>query len=238
LLDLRDFILVPAGSFVMGADWRQTAGADYEEGPQREVWLSGYSIQRSPVTVAQWQWFLEKSGYTWPFLEDLADVSPAPDRPAVLVSWEDAYRFSAWLREETGEPCALPTEAQWEKACRGTDKRMFPWGNEEWSWRDLPPRSFEVPQPVGWAPDRASFYGCLDMWVNVSEWCLDWYDGDYFYEHEETTDPRGPATGEHKSFRGGNPISSGLQRCSWRGYQKPGFRHSLIGFRLVLNHEE
>lgn len=276
----------------MGADPEVEVNAEYEEQPQREVWLSTYAIQRTPVTVGQWQKFLRDTAYDWSYdnktlalnreilgaaaldydwslANKAAKFSPGDMYPIVFVSWFDACRFTEWLKETLGGAYALPTEAQWEKACRGQNGQLYPWGNQEVDWNEemalfsYPNTKDSYPkinQPVGCRPERQSPYGCLDMWQNVSEWCSDWYDITGRYYHDPNTkwvNPHGVTFEElkrhlqtlgispsgvdsfleYKVYRGGNLLSSGWPRCTYRGYQCLRSCGHHIGFRVVLNYQ-
>jgi iron(II)-dependent oxidoreductase len=259
---ILDMVVIPEGSFLMGADENST---EYEEQPQREIWLSTYAIQRTPITVGQWQEFLKDTAYDWSYDDktlalnrkilgaaahdfdcslsnQAGKVSPGESYPIVFVSWFDACQFTEWLKETLGGAYALPTDAQWEKACRGQNGQLYPWGNQEVDCDEEMALHSDpnMNQPVGCCPERQSPYGCLDMWQNVSEWCSDWYDGTESYYHDpamKTVNPLGPATGEFKVFRGGNVFSSGWPRCTHRGHQWPNCYSPGIGFRVVLNYQ-
>ncbi|MHC5728296.1 MAG: formylglycine-generating enzyme family protein, partial [Nostoc sp.] len=205
--------------------------------PQREVWLSTYAIQRTPVTVGQWQEFLRDTAYDWSYDDktlalsrkilgaaahdfdwslpnQASKASPGESYPIVFVSWFDACQFTEWLKETLGGTYALPTEAQWEKACRGQNAQLYPWGNQEVDWVEEIALYYSDPnikgsdtktnQPVGCCPERESPYGCLDMWQNVSEWCSDWYDPTGIYYHDPNTkwvNPHGVTFEEFKKHR-------------------------------------
>ncbi|MEH2437242.1 MAG: SUMF1/EgtB/PvdO family nonheme iron enzyme [Nostoc sp.] len=230
---MLDMVIIPEGFFLMGADPEVEINAEYEEQPQREVWLSTYAIQRTPVTVGQWQEFLRNTGYDWSYdnetssasardfyssLPNLAaEFSPGEMYPIVFVSWFDACQFTQWLKETLGGAYALPTEAQWEKACRGQNGQLYPWGNQEVDWLEeiallYPDRNItntkgsypKTNQPVGCCLEKQSPYGCLDMWQNVSEWCSDWYDTTGQYYHDPNTNwvnPHGVTVEEFKKHR-------------------------------------
>ncbi|MEH2393558.1 MAG: SUMF1/EgtB/PvdO family nonheme iron enzyme [Nostoc sp.] len=281
---ILDMVVIPEGSFLMGADPEVEVNAEYEEQPQREVWLSTYAIQRTPVTVGQWQEFLRDTGYDWSYDNEtlsasardfysslpnlVAEFSPGEMYPIVFVSWFDAYHFTQWLKETLGGAYALPTEAQWEKACRGQNGQLYPWGNQE-DWVEeialysYPSTKGSYPktnQPIGYCPEKQSPYGCLDMWQNVSEWCSDWYDITGRYYHDPNTkwvNPHGVTFEElkrhlqtlgfspsgvdsfleYKVYRGGNLLSSGWPRCTYRGCQCLCSCGGDIGFRVVLNYQ-
>ena len=221
----------------MGADQSDPA-ADPEDGPLRIVELSSFAIQKSPVTVGQWKHFLAETSFDWAFHKEVQQVAPGDDFPIVFVSWFDALAFAGWLAEASGRHFALPTEAQWERACRGTDGRLYPWGNGERDWVEEMTADSLKPIPVGTRADLPSAIGCLDMWFNVREWCSDWYDDELCevpIETLEKLDPKGPPEGEFRVLRGGHPATSGWPRCCARRAAKPDFRSSIVGFRLVEN---
>jgi formylglycine-generating enzyme required for sulfatase activity len=161
-------VWVPPGPFLMGSDKDDDPQADDSELPQHEVTLPGYWIGHYPVTVAQCRDFVEKSGRD----VDERSLKDPDDHPVRYVSWRDALAYCRWLSERTGLPVMLPSEAEWEKAARGTDGRIYPWG-------DGAPRAelcnFDdnvgSTTPVGkYSPAGDSPYGCADVAGNVREW--------------------------------------------------------------------
>ena len=189
------------------------------------MYLDGYWIYRTEVTVAQYRKFCAATGR--PITKDL-DLRPVRDEdPVCNVSWYDALAYAQWAG------VTLPTEAQWEKAARGTDGRMYPWGND-WDPAKCNGASGHA-KPVGSYPTGASPFGCLDMAGNLKEWCMDWYDADY-YKHSPSRNPSGPATGTFRVMRGGSwDQYDGLVRSTYRyfngGY--PDNAYVTIGFRCV-----
>lgn len=187
-------VAVPAGDFIMGAD-----SGDDDERPQRTIYLDAFEIDRYEVTNIQYQRFLLKTGRRAPVHWVGADYPPGQaDYPVIGVGWEDASAYCAWAGKR------LPSEAEWEKACRGPDGRIYPWG-DEWDadrantgiaqadrWPEqyeegwvlaLTPGSDTHPlgiRPVGSYLDGASWYGVLDMAGNVSEWVADWWNPDCY----------------------------------------------------------
>lgn len=162
--------LVPAGPFIMGTDPRAEPEAAEREELQRQVNVSAFYIGKYPVTVAEYHYALKAQNIRPP--EGWSQQSARPDHPVTHISWKAALAYVAWLRDVTGEPWRLPTEEEWEKAARGPDGRIYPWGN---TW-DSRRANTEESGPgdttaVGSYPDGASPYGALDMAGNINEWC-------------------------------------------------------------------
>jgi formylglycine-generating enzyme required for sulfatase activity len=156
-------------------------------------------------------------------------------RPVINVSWHDASAYCKWLSEKTGLNFKFPTEAQWEKAARGTDSRMYPWGNGE---PDETLANFDKKidktSPVGSYPGGASPYGLLDTAGNVWEWCNDWYEINY-YKRSPTKNPLGPESSSKKVRvqRGGCwDYDAGYLHCAFRGKGTPHLCFNIVGFRL------
>jgi formylglycine-generating enzyme required for sulfatase activity len=233
-VDLSGMVEVPAGTFIMGFDERQLNEEDraehLPETPQHTVYLDAYYIDRSPVTGAQYAEFLNALGqHRWACggADCCADVIETPDTPLQsfhriiyegghyrviegredypidTVSWYGAQAYCAWRGKR------LPTEAEWEKAARGTDGRRYPWG-DEWDPR-AEEDSIRYAYPVGSKPFLASPYGVMDLVGNTQgEWVSDWYAPDY-YSVSPGRNPQGPDEGEYKVLRGG----LGLRRAQW-----------------------
>jgi formylglycine-generating enzyme required for sulfatase activity len=239
MLKILEFVTIPEGNSLMGSNPKIDFETKYTEEPQHEIWLPTYQVQKTPITVKQWMRFIHETNYPWNRHDDLEKVSPGLEYPATFISWFDATQFTSWLCDISRKPYALPTEAQWEKACRGQQGQLYPWGNEEMlSWEDELPFYSESNHPVGFRSEYESPFGCLDMWQNITEWCIDWYsDNTYANEIDMTRrNPQGPQNGIYKVLRGGNPLtSSGWPRCAYRGYQTPDYQHPNLGFRIVLN---
>jgi len=215
----EDMILIPAGAFLMGStkqDIEKLLALDQHieverlnnEIPQREVYLNAYYIDKYPVTNAKYKIFIESGGYTqqvywsdagWNYImeskplenNELDDVlNGEPDCPTVNVSWYEVEAFSKWSRKR------LPTEAEWEKAARGKDGGIYPWGNEFDKTRlNCAEAKIKETTPVNKYPQGQSVYGCFDMAGNVWEWTADWYDSKY-YQHAPNKDPQGPNVAE------------------------------------------
>lgn len=221
----EDMILIPEGSFLMGSakeDIDRLSDLDRNidterlknEIPPREVYLSAYLIDKYPVTNAKYKQFIESGGYTqkpfwsdagWEYVlqanplenNDLDSVLKGePDCPTVNISWYEAEAFAKWAGKR------LPTEAEWEKAARGTDGRIYPWGNEFDKTRlNCAEAKIEKPTPVTKYPQGQSVYGCFDMAGNVWEWTADWYDSQY-YRYAPNKDPQGPNVAEENPYFG------------------------------------
>ena len=221
--------LVPAGEFVQGsAD--DDPKARKEERPAHRVTLGAFFIDEVPVTCARFVAFLEATGHDIPSdWYTYNDPEHAPELPVVFVNWYDARAFARW------SGARLPTEAEWEKAARGDDGRVYPWGDmpprDELAWFDGRPR----PSRVGAHPEGASPHGVLDMAGNVFEWCADWYDRRAYQTREgPVVDPTGPSEGKKRVLKGGSfAHPSFAMRCAVRGRYVPGERRANHSFRRV-----
>ena len=234
-VDGAELVWVPAGKFVRGSQ-TELAGAD--EGPQKEIHLDGYWVYKYPVTVGQYKAYCEDTGTEfkppWPQGKKAAPEGD-PDKYAVIANWFEARRYAEWAGG------SIPTEAQWEKAARGTDGRAYPWGNE---WDPAKCVSMENTlyefnegfRPVGSHPEGASPYGAMDMAGNVWEWTADWYKYEY-YADCPTDNPTGPEVGANKVVRGGCSLYDWrFNRTSARFVQPPQVDNwTAVGFRLVIN---
>jgi formylglycine-generating enzyme len=221
-------VSVPEGSFMMGCAVGDACDGD--ESPQHEVTLSTFDIDETEVTQGQYWQCVEDGPCTAPS----CDYTPCgggegtPDRPVVCVTHEQAVVFCAWSGK------MLPTEAQWEKAARGGDGRMYPWGDGAPTC-DLANGTGcgEAAQNVGSHPSGASPYGALDMSGNVVEWVSDIYDAGY-YAASPPADPAGPAEGEQLVGRGGGYKSdSHFLRASDRDIYIPEDSFKSFGFRCA-----
>ena len=228
---------VPAGEVLLGNDPRPSAGpAVLDEAPQHEVPVAAVALSATPVTNAQFAAFVDATGHSppphWP-----GDSLPEQlsDHPVTHVDWHDASAFCRWLGGR------LPTEAEWEKAARGTDARLYPWGPDEPQAERVPPSAAGPKQggttAVGAHADGASPYGLLDMAGNVWEWVSTVYAPYPYDAHDGREDQ---ASGLPRVLRGGSfssPTSRNL-RCAARSRSAPGRRSPHIGFRVAASAAE
>ncbi len=223
-------VYIPPGKFIMGSDEDDLEGVG-EEQPSHEVYLDGYWIGKYEVTFDQYDKFCAESSRDRPGDSDAG--WGRGKRPAINVSWYDAEAYCRWLSAKTGLNFKLPTEAQWEKAARGTEGQRFPWGNQEANEKLANfgnDSEIRKTNPVGSYPQGESPYGLMDMAGNVWEWCYDWYGS---YSAEPQKNPTGPQTGHFRVLRGGSWFDSPMYiRCSIRFYAKPSYRGNIEGFRL------
>jgi formylglycine-generating enzyme required for sulfatase activity len=205
-----DMVQVPAGSFMRGCNTGVDSECESDESPYRAITLSAFWIDRTEVTFAAWTACVG-SGTCG------AAADPGgPDRP-VSVSHAQAQVYCAFAGKR------LPTEAEWEKAARGTDGRKYPWGSSDLDCTHANIGGCGgVVVAVGTYPAGASPYGALDMLGNVWEWVADSYDATY-YTTSPDTDPPGPATNQYSVRRGGGIVSDSIAaRVSNRGWNIPG----------------
>lgn len=183
---------IPAGHFIIGSDKAHDPHFSKYERPRRTVYLdSRFRLGQFPVTVAEYECAVNNGavpvpptyeGITWDKQQEQVE------HPIVNVSWHAAKAYADWLATMTGEPWRLPTEEEWEKAARGTDGRIYPWGDEwEEESANIHVRPSRQTSPIGAYPSDVSPYGVYDMAGNVSEWtgtmhCLEW-DDPYTGEH-------------------------------------------------------
>ena len=232
-------VRVPAGSFLMGSSDNDELAFENEK-PQHTVELSGYLIGKYPVTNREYQNFVSDEGYKPP--KDWSGEqypSEKGDHPVVKVSWEEAQAYCQWLSEKTGRDYRLPTEAEWEKAARGQEGRLYPWG-DEWVWSRCNSAS-EIGDttPVGqFSPQGDSPYGVADTSGNVWEWCADLFDGEAYKRRagSQVVDPEGPKRGTSRVLRGGafQDVPRHV-RCAGRLRLDPVDWDFFIGFRVIVS---
>jgi formylglycine-generating enzyme required for sulfatase activity len=230
--------LVPAGMFAMGEDSTRYAVGDpiYVFAPLHRVYLDAFYIDKYEVTVARYAKFLEADKRTPPRFWNEANLDIHGDRPVIGVSWDDAASYCRWAGKR------LPTEAEWEKASRGTDGRKYPWGNDE-------PREYNaifdpygvrtwqgygsIP-PVGTYEAGRSPYGVYDMAGSVWEWVADWHEGRYYLVSPKSN-PKGPDKGKERVVRGGSwRHAPELMRSAYRHHYQPTvLPFTYLGFRCA-----
>jgi formylglycine-generating enzyme required for sulfatase activity len=221
---------IPAGPFWMGRDGME---ALEDERPRHQVTLDSYWMDAHEVTTAQYAKFLATTNRAAPWLWELVELVRHGDRPVIGVDWFDAAGYCEWVGKR------LPTEAEWEKAARGTDERLYPWGNAK------PTAALanfalgarfsydQVLMPVGTYKQAASPYGLTEMAGNVWEWVQDWYAGN-FYENAPPHDPKGPEQGQFKVLRGGSWSDLPKYLLTYGRFKlPPGTRNSYTGFRCA-----
>ena len=234
-----EFCLVRSGPFTMGSDDDLP-----NEAPAHKIYLDAYYIGKIEVTNAEYYPFWIETGSTdsehtpisfgetfgtWPEI-----AKTKPNYPVVGVSWDSAVAYAAW------RGMRLPTEAEWEKAARGTDAKRWPWGDtftqrikDTTVHANVWKQSGSHLQPVGTHPTGASPYGAYDMAGNVWEWVADRYSETY-YRRSPDRNPKGPTVGSRRVVKGGSWLNpGGLARCSTRIGQYPAIGTSFIGFRLA-----
>jgi len=266
-----NLVLIPRGKFLMGSPKGEENRLDDELQHEVEITRPFYLGKRE-VTIGQFKAFVKATGYqteaekdgkggrafdgkefvrkpefTWKNLH----FAQSDDHPVVVVSWGDAVAFCAWLSQKEGRTYRLPTEAEWEYACRaGTTTRFntgareedlksagniadaalkAKWADASWAvrWND----GYPFTAPVG--QFQANALGLHDMHGNVWEWCADWYGEDY-YAKSPREDPQGPANGKERVARGGAwSTQPKFCRSAFRDWHEPDYRSDCIGFRVV-----
>jgi formylglycine-generating enzyme required for sulfatase activity len=224
-IDRSEMVFIPAGEFIMGSE------DDADERPVHKVVLGGYYIYKKPVTVAQYQKFCNDTGRSMP---DPPTWGWKDEHPIVNVNWYDALVYVKWAGVR------LPTEAEWEKAARGVNGWVYPWGNHFyqsclWASRFADGDIGET-APVGSFWSGASTYGVLDMAGNVWEWCADWYNADY-YQTLPSLNPLGPNSGKYRVLRGGSwsDVESDCFRAASRDGDYPDVMAGNVGFRCAAD---
>lgn len=220
------FRRIPGGWFEMGSDAGQA-----DERPIHRVWVDPFEMATYPVTRHEYDLFLQSTGRAVPPEWD----NPAfavPDKPAVGVSWHDAFVYCLW-RSSTQDPVRLPTEAEWERAARGNHRsHVYPWGNEIPAWIPNGGRGpLDGPWPVSLGPPND--FGLMGIAANIHEWCADWHSRSYYGESPARS-PSGPLSGVRRASRGGSwRHAVTISRTAARSKLGPHYRYTDYGFRLA-----
>ncbi|MFZ3150117.1 MAG: formylglycine-generating enzyme family protein [Anaerolineaceae bacterium] len=235
-------VLIPAGKFLMGCDQTRNGGFNcfQDELPLHKVYLSDYYIDKYEVTNRQYALCVEDGGCSDPYYKSSSTRDSYygnpdyDDYPVMSLSWYEADTYCTWAGGR------LPTEAEWEKAARGTTYQTYPWGDEETTCKLANSQDGNLGSPcigdtlkVGSRPDGASPYGIMDMAGNVWEWVNDWYGRDYYY-HSAYLNPQGYGTGLNKIVKGGSwDYSWGRLRIAYNSDHDPNTHNESFGFRCA-----
>ncbi len=223
-------VLIPPGAFIQG-----TTRGGFNERPERSVTLQGFWIDRYEVTNHHYGKFVEQTGHRKPgppsrYAKRLAQLR-GPNQPVAYVSWYDADAYCKW------RGMRLPTEVEWEKAMRGLDGRLWPWGNSP-----RPSKAnlgggedgYNATAPVGSFPLDRSPFGVHDGFGNLMEWGDDWYEEQTGRPHEARQSENFADRGGYKTLRGAGYTSHGTDlRITTRSFMVPDFRDETIGFRCA-----
>ena len=263
------FVRIKAGTFTMGAGVKEV-GRSGDDGAHEVTLTKDYLLGTTELTRGQFKKFVDDTGYKTDADRDGGDgwdadtkglkndkkynwknpgFAQTDDHPVVMVSWNDAVKFAAWLSKKEGREYRLPTEAEWEYACRGGTTTSYHFGDNEedlakygnvadasfrkttgQSWGIKADDSHGFTAPVGsYKPNQ---FGLFDMYGNATEWCSDLHEG---YTGEKQTDPKGGAKSFERVFRGGSWYSAaGYCRSASRGHFRPASCYAYFGFRLAL----
>ena len=233
-----DDVLIPPSAFIMGTDIEpfygtilaQSEYAKLDEAPIHVRFLEAYHIARYPITNAEYEIFVNATGHTPP-PHWIGGQAPAKEAtlPVVHITWHDASAYAEWAQAR------LPTEAEWEKAARGADGRIYPWGNDFEPTTDQESNLLtDRLTPVGQRPATVSPYGVHEVAGNVWEWTADWYQ-----PYEGNTHRDSDYGQKHKVLRGGSWLevrdetANRYFRCANRLHAPPNYIASNIGFRCV-----
>ena len=213
-----EMVHIKGGTFNMGSN-----NGESNEKPIHSVTVSSFYMGKYEVTNREYMIYDPKHKGCW----------SEKNYPVECISWDDAVGYCKWLSKKTGKSYRLPTEAEWEYACRGGTTTEYYWGDDmdgSYCWycsnsdSKLHPVGEKLPNP----------YGLYDMNGNVWEWCSDWY-GENYYSHSSSTNPQGPSSGSGRVWRGGCCYNyDHYCRSGIRYFYSPGYRNGYLGFRLVM----
>ena len=228
------FVLIPAGKFTMGSPAGEK-DRDKDEGPQREVTISkAFHMGVTEVTQAQWKAVMGTEPWSGKPRVRLGAVHAAS-----YISWDDGAAFCSVLSKKTGKAVRLPTEAEWEYACRAGSQARFSFGGDDsklgdyaWCKENALDKDEEYAHAV--ARKKPNAWGLYDMHGDAFEWCADWYADSY--ENAESIDPKGPDSGSDRVLRGGSwYVDPSYCRSANRTKYSPGNRSFSSGFRVVVS---
>ena len=235
--DGREMVLIPSGSFTMGGG----KAGDFDEQPQRVIYLDAYYIDKYEVSNADYKRFssmLKRPLPKIPVFEDDVNLLKGDTQPVVGVTWRDAVAYCQWAGNR------LPTEAEWEKAARGQDGDRWPWGD---SFNALHANGrgeedgYQYSAPIGSFERGRSPYGLYDMAGNVSEWVSDWYEQFYYKDSpfKNPTGPEDPGITQVLSYRGGSYRNTkhDLRASKRFGGAHPERGESTVGIRCARDHQ-
>ena len=246
--DGMTLVYVPAGEFAMGKkavdsiaicdQFHLNCFLDWftNQEPPHKIYLDAFWIDQTEVTNGMYAQCVQAGDCAVPVSiksythESYFGNSQFDKYPVLFVTWDDAKAYCKWAGRR------LPTEAEWEKAARGTDERTYPWGNDLPNDNAVNYRHARLDTiPVGSIPKGASPYGVLDMAGNVWEWVSDWYDENY-YAVSPKSNPLGPDSGTHHVLRGG-AFGSGVYNitATFRFISKPEETYAWFGFRCAAS---
>ena len=222
-----EFVWIEPGRFQMGSDTGRK-----DEGPAHEVEISrGFWLGKYEVTQDQWKSVMDDEPWS-----GRARVESNPSHPAVIISWDEVQEFIGRLNAEAGEELyRLPTEAEWEYACRAGTQTRWSFGDDEsllteHAWYHGNNYPTEGAKAVGGKLPNP--WGLYDMHGNVWEWVQDWYDEEY-YDRRERDDPQGPTSGLGRVIRGGHFGHIDGVQSAYRHFHSPDSRSYTIGVRLL-----
>lgn len=235
--DSADIVLIPAGEFLMGSNHADDPYFWGAEEPEHTVTLDAFWIYRTEVTQGMYQRCVEEKACPIPerIKDPIAEQYGNPqfsNYPVVMVTWKASLAYCQWAGAR------LPTEAEWEKAARGTDGRLFPWGNNS-DWNGLANFLSSSTMPVGSYPTGASPYSVYDMAGNVLEWVHDFFQPSY-YRSSPLNNPLGPISGNRRVIRGGafNQTEVAGLRTVARASLRPTDTKISVGFRCVVDDQK
>lgn len=238
--------LIPAGVFSMGSP-EFSSDAHQSESPPHQVTISkAFYIGETELTQHQWKavmgtspWAGKAAHSDW---NGESPVNEGPNYPATYIAWDDASDYCRRLSEKEGRNYRLPSEAEWEYACRGGSANAYSFGDSEsllpnYAWFDMNAKLVGEDRAHLVRQKQSNGFGLCDMHGNVYEWCSDWY-GENYYVNSPLVDPKGPASGGNRVARGGSwRRAASSSRSASRGSNSPSLRFSISGFRIVADCE-